>query len=415
MGNNGKKRFVVNRKTFIIAIIAVCVVLAVAEGLLLSKVFSKKKDNDKKTKKQNEMQNETPTPTVPDVLNDVWKVSKVYVRHEDGEKALYLEYEYDESGRKQRIIKNIPGDLAIFYLVICYQNVTKWESKSETGYDILCGEDIYGNPVGMAGLKMDTYFSEAFDEQGNLIEISKRSVDSDEITEKWEYDFDDRNRTVLMKKYRREGGKLLLYRYFLYQYDSFDRVRGVEEYLVKDDGDYLIYKTEYDYAYNKTVRSAFIESIYYGSDEYSVYVYAGKQRESAKQYYEDKYRGGWDYLVLKGNFPDHKEFLYSVFPFGRNYRGLTYEEVDSDGNVTKENYWNYDSQGRPVTFSADHSAISLSYDDRGYCIRAEVNDDGTRNVYEYAYDENGNLTEVRIEEGSRETTFFYEWVKLPNR
>ena len=31
------------------------------------------------------------------------------------------------------------------------------------------------------------------------------------------------------------------------------------------------------------------------------------------------------------------------------------------------------------------------------------------------YDENGNLTEVRIEEGSRETTFFYEWVKLPNR
>ena len=110
MGNTGKKRLVVNRKTFIIAIIAVCVVLAVAEGLLLCKVFSKKKDNDKKTQKQKEMQNETPTPTVPDVLNDVWKVSKVYIRHEDGEKTLYLEYEYDESGRKQRIIEKIPGD-----------------------------------------------------------------------------------------------------------------------------------------------------------------------------------------------------------------------------------------------------------------------------------------------------------------
>ena len=165
MGNTGKKRFVVNRKTFIIAIIAVCVVLAVAEGLLLSKVFSKKKDNDKKTQKQKEIQNETPTPTVPDVLNDVWKVSKVYIRHEDGEKALYLEYEYDESGRKQRIIENIPGDLATFDLVTCYQNVTKWESKSETGYDILCGEDIYGNTTGMAGIKTYDYFSEAFDEQ----------------------------------------------------------------------------------------------------------------------------------------------------------------------------------------------------------------------------------------------------------
>lgn len=50
MAETGKKKFIMKRKPFIITIIVVCVVLAIAEVLLLTKVFSKNKDNGKNDK-----------------------------------------------------------------------------------------------------------------------------------------------------------------------------------------------------------------------------------------------------------------------------------------------------------------------------------------------------------------------------
>ncbi|MBO4670151.1 MAG: hypothetical protein J5648_09340 [Lachnospiraceae bacterium] len=417
MAESGKKKFIMKRKPFIITIIVVCVVLAIAEVLLLTKVFSKKnneKKNDKQSNQQSGQQSGTPAPAGTEDMNNVWKVARVFVQYEGCEKELYLEYEYDESGREKQMTGSYNQEK-------CYQNVKKQDGVFVTGYIALCGED--GNLVDnlaalMSGYKKDYSFAEKFDTRGNLIEVSKVYNQTEEAYERWEFEFDDQDRAVKMKDYSFMNGGLELFRYFIFQYDSFDRVKCMEEYWTQD-GDRITSKLEYDYANNKMIRT-FYEGNYYGDGEetYCVAEFSGKQRETLKDYRGEKCVGDTRYLVLKGNFPSDSYFIDNVFPFGRKFCTLTAELTYLDGSMRKEDSWEYDQQGRPIGFSEYGNEISLSYDEQGYCISADVTTNGAHNNYEYSYDERGNLTEVSFTEeleGGEKVTYFYEWVKLPNR
>lgn len=413
MAETGKKKFMIKRKPFIITIVAVCVVLAIAEVLLLTKVFSGKKD-DKKTDKQSNQQTGTPTPTEPEVMTDVWKVSKMYVQYEGDEKKILREYEYDESGRERGVrYWTTPGGTTTLY-DNNFQNVTRRDRPFNMDYVSLGGEDAVlsdSDSPQMTGAKGTWSFEEKFDDSGKLIEVSKLFEGTESVYEKWEFEFDDQNRAVKMKDYESVNGGLKLFRYFLYQYDSFDRIKCVEEYWIQNDGR-IETKLEYDYANNRIVRTMYEYRL--KSTAASVLVYSGKQRVSLTSYQGDAVNYNLQYLVLKGNFPYDEDFESEVFPFGKRYRGVSMEKLDQDGYYQKESYWKLDEKGRPVSFSDDE--VCLTYDDQDYVIRAEATDFGERNIFEFTYDENGNMTEVRItNEDGQIHSYIYEWVKLPNR
>lgn len=412
MAETGKKKFMIKRKPFIITIVAVCVVLAIAEVLLLTKVFSGKKD-DKKTDKQSNQQTGTPTPTEPEVMTDVWKVSKMYVQYEGDEKKILREYEYDESGRERGVrYWTTPGGTTTLY-DNNFQNVTRRDRPFHMEYVSLGGEDAVlsdSDSPQMTGDKGTWSFEEKFDDSGRLIEVSKLNAGTESVYEKWEFEFDDQNRAVKMKDYEYANGGLELFRYFLYQYDSFDRIKCVEEYWIQNDGR-IETKLEYDYANNRIVRTMYESRL---KSTAKVLVYSGKQRVSLTSYQGDAVNYNLQYLVLKGNFPYDEDFESEVFPFGKRYRGVSMEKLDQDGYYQKESFWKLDEKGRPVSFSDDN--VCLTYDDQDYVIRAEATDFEERNIFEFTYDENGNMTEVRItNEDGQIHSYIYEWVKLPNR
>ena len=232
----------------------------------------------------------------------------------------------------------------------------------------------------------------------------------DFLETEWEFEFDDQNRAVKMKDYEYVNDGLELFRYFLYQYDSFDRIKCVEEYWIQNEGR-IETKLEYDYANNRIVRTMYE---YRKKSTTYVLVYSGKQRVSLTSYQGDAVNYNVQYLVLKGNFPYDEDFESEVFPFGKRYRGVSMEKLDQDGYYQKESSWKLDEKGRPVSFSDDN--VCLTYDDQDYVIRAEATDFEERNIFEFTYDENGNMTEVRItNEDGQIHSYIYEWVKLPNR
>lgn len=376
--------------------------------------------------KQSDQQEETPTPTEPDVMTDVWKVSKMYVHEDDKDsEGIYRpvrEYTYDESGREKGCrYYSVPGSGEAFF-DFSYQNVKRRDRPFYVEYVSLCGEDAQLTDylaVRMSEPQGVYTFTEKFDDRGNLIEVSKMYSETEYVDEKWEYEFDDQNRAVKMKDYEYANGGLELFRYFLYEYDSFDRVKSVEEYWSEDNGR-LESKVEYDYVNNRMVRTSFDNSIYGLEDRITdVVVFSGKQRVSLKRYRGNTITNNLEYLVLKGNFPHDEDFLDEVFPFGKRYRGVSMEKLDQDGYYQKESYWKLDEKGRPVSLSDDARSddeVCLTYDDQDYVIRAEVTENGRQNIYEYAYDENGNMTEVRITNEDGQThSYLYEWVLLPNR
>ena len=116
--NAGKKKGSrgVSRKSFIIGIIALCLVALIAEVVLLVHGFSKKtekKQPEQVTPTQVVKNDSTPTPTAtaeptptPEVdhYESVWKLAKEYKTGSQGQKNPVCYMEYDEQGRESKRI-----------------------------------------------------------------------------------------------------------------------------------------------------------------------------------------------------------------------------------------------------------------------------------------------------------------------
>ena len=92
------KKPVLKRKHFILALIAVCAIAVIAEGVLLAVTFSKKKG-----KKSDDKKSAVEIPEVPDGMKLVWRVAKMvesYSESSDSSGMVHeTRYSYDELGR----------------------------------------------------------------------------------------------------------------------------------------------------------------------------------------------------------------------------------------------------------------------------------------------------------------------------
>jgi hypothetical protein len=92
------KKPVLKRKHFILALIAVCAIAVIAEGVLLAVTFSKKK----KDKKQDEMRPTVESSEVPEGKQLVWRIAKDTWTNIEGDTSETL-YCYDNLGRVVQI------------------------------------------------------------------------------------------------------------------------------------------------------------------------------------------------------------------------------------------------------------------------------------------------------------------------
>ena len=92
------KKPVLKRKHFILALIAVCAIAVITEGVLLAVTFSKKKG-----KKSDDKKSAVEIPEVPDGMKLVWRVAKMvesYSESSDSSGMVHeTRYSYDELGR----------------------------------------------------------------------------------------------------------------------------------------------------------------------------------------------------------------------------------------------------------------------------------------------------------------------------
>ena len=92
------KKPVLKRKHFILALIAVCAIAVIAEGVLLAVTFSKKKG-----KKSDDKKSAVEIPEVPEGMKLVWRVAKMvesYSESSDSSGMVHeTRYSYDELGR----------------------------------------------------------------------------------------------------------------------------------------------------------------------------------------------------------------------------------------------------------------------------------------------------------------------------
>ena len=92
------KKPVLKRKHFILALIAVCAIAVIAEGVLLAVTFSKKKG-----KKSDDKKSAVEIPEVPEGMKLVWRVAKMvesYPESSDSSGTVHeTRYSYDELGR----------------------------------------------------------------------------------------------------------------------------------------------------------------------------------------------------------------------------------------------------------------------------------------------------------------------------
>ena len=92
------KKPVLKRKHFILALIAVCAIAVIAEGVLLAVTFSKKKG-----KKSDDKKSAVEIPEVPDGMKLVWRVAKMVESYPGGSDSSgtvhETRYSYDELGR----------------------------------------------------------------------------------------------------------------------------------------------------------------------------------------------------------------------------------------------------------------------------------------------------------------------------
>ena len=131
------KKPVLKRKHFILALIAVCAIAVIAEGVLLVVTFSKKK----KDKKQDEMRPTVESSEVPEGKQLVWRIAKDTWTNIEGDTSETL-YCYDDLGRVVQIETRQMDERGAVEGVVVYRYFYESGSVRIEGYHLEKDESV---------------------------------------------------------------------------------------------------------------------------------------------------------------------------------------------------------------------------------------------------------------------------------
>ena len=358
-----------SRKLFIAAIVALCLLAATAEVILITGA-SKKKQN---TPTENPTQEAgkptaTPTPTKPaDPMTQVypvWRMTKQYCPDPNGKEMLYREWEYTEGG----------------YLV------------AERLYDPFSGKPMTTTTIYSADFS--TSRSREFSTDGELLSAKQRDYDAagrliretleqtgtdGTITYVTEYTYTDDGKLVREDRYL--GDREVLDYTILYTYDESGRKVAYQMDTASDIHEKIRYVYDAD---GNLIREENIMT------DGSIGHFVSREYENGRLIRENQYRD-----------PDTLLWFYVY-------------EYDSDGRLSRR-YYNDDPQGdRKYTLWRDYiyDKAGRKIGERGYNIDSP-NEDGLIDAYSCIYDENGcKVKEFYTDAYGTETVERYEYIQL---
>ncbi|MBO4484127.1 MAG: hypothetical protein J5738_01900 [Lachnospiraceae bacterium] len=441
----GKKKnsITLRRKQFLIALGAVCLIAIIAEAVLLIHTFSKKKDKKQTpvtpTQQGKLIDNVTPTPTptvgLEPAFTTVWRLASEKTTYSSGSMSNYVSYEYDERGTEIKRIyydseSGSPEKTILLHhdrsgIILAEYWVPDENGRLEekrcyypTCYGVSIDYMLTQNPYLFEGEIIESCH---FDEEGNLTgelrgyhqflsdppmhSVVKISQDGQLISHE-EYDADDR-----------------LTAEFQFTYDSEGRL---SEIIKKEDGSsnpYVIYRYE-DSTRNDSTTYIFLNSegtngnVYKGDVEVETFYDCGDEDAWERMTREDNpdrsIAVGYEhtYHLPNGRFPHggetYKQILgaidYIVYSKGMTARVLRKTELREDGQPLKEVH---SADGiADVRLASELTEKTYEYDNN--ITLSRITDEG--DVYSFAFDREGNLTQFRSETYGYQTD--YEWIAV---
>ena len=405
--NAGKKKGSrgVSRKSFIIGIIALCLVALIAEVVLLVHGFSKKtekKQPEQVTPTQVVKNDSTPTPTAtaeptptPEVdhYESVWKLAKEYKTGSQGQKNPVCYMEYDEQGRESKRIVfdedlGNPKETDVFH----YDRsgitlVDRWIPTEENGElaETLCFHIAADNMSFLYHTyyldldKGETVDSVQYDDGGNLTALTSSYLPYTEAPERYVTDWEIDSDGVLKNFCKSIEGVITTVTPL---YDDSGRIIGrtteCNAYwdgysdpwgIIHQDG--YTYLTEegngvFTYVYKDGDMLMYTRYMGYTSD------WPGALTVSKSDYVSPRLEKAF-YFQPKGNFKAYSDNVFTAIPYNREsflcweyyiweedlskYQDCTVE-VRPDGqpvyakDTSVEKYYEYDETGRLTRYHA---------------------------------------------------------------
>lgn len=343
------------------------------------------------------------------------------------EVTITYEYEYDELGRKTKIVSEGNAGKSTEELVYNDKGDVIKETVISSSYTTVSeykytysGEKIVKERMVMNSWA-DSYLDEKYDKHGSLT-----LRQTDETCNKYEYVY-DKNGFIIKKTETSEGDD-----YFgetkvtAIEYTNDEKGNVLKSVSVRENG--IVDTKEFSYDSEgrilKETRSEDYEdyhNIYY-IDEYT-YDEHGNVLTHYHKYHDSEYTDTYDYVYDKnGNALEKKcngevDAKYAYDEKGNRIRIENY----TDGSVAESTEYTYDEKGntvKAVRYDADGAVVAVKervYDEKGNLIKetcekgdSEAEFAFNEYVYEYTYDELGNVLtyfESETDLNGYETTF----------
>ena len=389
--NEKGKKPVLKRKHFILALIAVCAIAVIAEGVLLAKTFGKK---DKNGDNQKNGKQDSVVIEVPDGYQKVWKVTKEVLYGSRTETQAETVFEYDELGRL-KTMKSSYEDGTEDYIEWKYEKsgrkVTAWSLEKGTPRTdrniYFIAFEIIPGPGGVSAaswmnVRNSKGISLEYDEEGYWKSVTAM--------------------------YPAGGYAFSPVEEYTFSYDSQRRITGYTRWGQEADGSQKKIKDDRRLEFDEE-NSSRITAYYSSPDE-----------KTFKKIFENGRKVLEGYVSENGEFRVTSDWTYSEDGFicnnynedGSIWKTIEeyeiplpvpnlshgYESITFSCESLPENYTDYierDDQGRISGVVRRYSNIErevlvqVEYDDQGRIISRT--EDGV--VTTFLYDENGNIIE----------------------
>ena len=402
------KKPVLKRKHFIIALIAVCAIAVIAEGVLLVHTFSGR----------NRTKNGKVTPTVavvPEGYQKVWKVTKETYYNGNKEVKTTCSYEYDEAGRIKKCKQGILEDVGSSDDLYLY-----WEwSYDKSGRKITIWIPENGDIPTEGNFRYMYFETIPLKERPETIARNGIYI-KNSMGIRCEYDEDGYWQSILAKRFPKESSWSSPEEKYTFVYDSQQRIVGWNYVgMGNSDGkDHLKdeVKVEYDEKNPEMITSTewWYDRKSGKCDLVRTCVFSeGREVSQSELSGDGAFQSSWKMSWSEDGYKtktwydeDGKvkkvEDIYEIrYPVPSLVDLMDYTRITFSCTSVEDDYSEYfvkDNLGRVIQVvrkydsdSSEEVRASAEYDEQGRIIFSK---ESKYETYSYLYDRYGNLTEI---------------------
>ncbi|MBO4670206.1 MAG: hypothetical protein J5648_09615 [Lachnospiraceae bacterium] len=359
-----------SRKLFIAAIVALCLLAATAEVILITGASKKKKQQNTPTETPTQTaQKPTATPTEPadpkTQVYTVWRMTKQYCPDPSGKEMLYREWEYADYGllATERLYDPYSGKPITTTTIYSADLTTSRTREYSTDGDLMSTTQRY------------------YDETGRLMrEVVEQTGTDGTVTYATDWTYLDDGRVAKEERYLGANNDVLDYR-ISYTYDEMGRKVTYQMDTASDIHEKIHYVYDSD---GNLIREETI------LPDGSVGSFVSREFTNGRLVRENQYQNAETLL------------WYNEY------------EYDSEGRISRRYYSDEPQGDRKYTFWRDYfyDKAGRKIGERGYNIDSP-NEDGLIDAYSCIYDENGcKVKEFYTDAYGTETVERYEYIQI---